>query len=193
MSMAGVAGPMIRSSRSRAARFLVGLTAGGLAGGVVLAVPVYFVGALVQAAVPMQGRLWLLAGTCALFGIADLTNRTPHVWRQVPQRLIHVLPPGTLGVVWGFDLGLLFTTQKVVSLIWLTIAATVLLDPALAIGVLIGTAMVGSLAIAAWSIGGKIRAQSMVQWRQWQLRARRASGITMLTLFVFTVMQAWQP
>jgi len=32
--------------------------------------------------------------------------------------------PGKLGVVWGFDLGLLFTTQKVVSLIWVAIGYT---------------------------------------------------------------------
>jgi hypothetical protein len=185
---------MLRSSRSSGVRFLVGLAIGGIAAGIVLAVPTYLVGVLVQAAVPMQARLWLLASVCALFGVADLANRTPHLWRQVPQRLVHVLPSGTLGMVWGFDLGLLFTTQKVVSLIWVAIAAVVLLGPALAVGVLAGTAMMVSLAIAVWSITGKIGARPMTQLvKQWQKQVRRASGVAMLLLFLVTVVQAWQP
>ena len=115
--MAGVAGPMMRRTRAGAARFLAGLTVGGIAGGLVLSLPVYLLGSALTSVMPLTGRVLLLAAICAVLAWADLRHRTPHVWRQVPQGLVRTLPPGSLGVVWGFDLGLLFTTQKTTSLI----------------------------------------------------------------------------
>src|SRR5215212_10467653 len=115
--MAGVAGPMLRRSRSAATRFLIGLAIGGVAAGLLLALPTYVLGSVVRGLLPEQGRLMVLAAVCGLFALADLASRTPHVWRQVPQRLQDVLPPGALGAAWGFDLGLLVTTQKTTSLL----------------------------------------------------------------------------
>src|SRR5262245_38308325 len=130
--MAGVAGPMLHYKRWHGARFLVALAVGGMLAGLVLSVPVYLVGELLDRLVPLPVRLLALAVLGAALALADLRNRTPHIWRQVPQRLANRLPPGTLGLVWGFDLGLLFTTQKTVSLLWLSIGALLLLHPAAA-------------------------------------------------------------
>ncbi|MQA86076.1 MAG: hypothetical protein GEV03_15960 [Streptosporangiales bacterium] len=191
--MAGVAGPMLRRTAGAGMRFLTGLTVGGVAAGLILAAPAYLLASAVEAAIPMQARLWLLSGVCALLAIADLANRTPHVSRQVPQPLIHRLQPGPLGVAWGFDLGLLFTTQKVVSLIWVALAAVVLLDPVVAAVAPVGIAVLASFAIATSTVRGTTRAEPTFRWeRQWQTRTRRASGLTLLVLFVLTASQAWQ-
>src|SRR5262245_31420094 len=117
--MAGVAGPMLRQSRRAGARLLAGLAIGGALGGLALAAALFLAGRLLGAVMPGTLRLLLLAVAAAAFGLADLADRTPHVSRQVPKVLLGRLPAGTLGLVWGFDLGLLFTTQKTVSLLWL--------------------------------------------------------------------------
>lgn len=188
--MAGVAGPMLRSSRRDGIHFLVGLLVGEAAAGVLLAVPAYLLGDLARAALPLALRLWLLAAACALFGAADLANRTPRLWRQVPQPLIHRLQPGPLGVAWGFDLGLLFTTQKAASLIWVAIAAGLLLDPALAAGVVLGVAVLAGLAVVAASVRFRPR---MARRPGARLRlVRQASGVVLLSLFLTTAVQAWR-
>jgi hypothetical protein len=191
--MAGVAGPMLRYNRRGGVRFLVGLIVGGIVAGILLAVPAYLIGNLLREVLSPPARLWVLAALCVLFGAADLMNRTPHVWRQVPQQMVHTLSPGVLGVVWGFDLGLLFTTQKVVSLIWVALAATILLDPPAAAGVLASIAVLASVSVAGLSA-----AQGMAKFgsgggvRQWVRRVRRTSGATLMILFILTSLQAWQ-
>src|SRR5919108_4692328 len=115
--MAGVSGPLHRGRVGARSRFLLGLAAGGVLSSLFVALTAWLLGTLVQAVVPPAARLLLLALACLAFGLADLTDRTPQVWRQVPASLVHRLPPGTLGAVWGADLGLLFTTKKTVSLI----------------------------------------------------------------------------
>src|SRR5579875_1935508 len=127
--MAGVAGPMLRRDRAQGSRFLLGLLAGGMAASAGLAVLVYAAGTPISSLVPPRYRALLAALLIAGFGLADLTGRTPHVWRQVPQRLVRVLPPGRLGLVWGFDLSLLFTTQKTTSLAWAALTGLLLLAP----------------------------------------------------------------
>lgn len=190
--MAGVAGPMLRHTASSGVRFLAGLTAGGIAAGAVLAVPAYLLATAAQE-VPEPARFWLLAGVCAALAVADLANRTPHVWRQVPQPLVHRLPPGSLGVAWGFDLGLLFTTQKVVSLIWVALAGTILLDPWTAAMAPIGIALLACLAIATATLRSTPpgAADPDFRWeRQWQPLVRRGSGLVLLALSVLTAAQA---
>lgn len=191
--MAGVAGPMLRSHREGAIRFLLGLFVGGIVGGAVLAIPVYLVGTAVQQGLPEQWRLWLLAAVTAGFGVADLANRTPHVWRQVPQRFIHALPPGKLGLAWGADLALLVTTQKVVSFLWVTVAAVILLQPATAVPVLLLIAVLASLPIAVWSLHGVRLRDSIGPWDRVGLpRTRLASGVIILALSLITAVDAWQ-
>lgn len=188
--MAGVAGPMLRSRRRAGARLLIGLLVGEIAAGLLLAVPAVLAGEGLRALVSLQARLWVVAAVCAFFGGADLMNRTPHMWRQVPEDLIDRLPPGSLGLAWGFDLGLLFTTQKAVSLIWVGIAATVLLSPPLAAAVIVGTAVTASMTVMAYSLlwrpGGQLTA-----WLLRRRQVRQGSGVLILVLFALTAVQAW--
>lgn len=189
--MAGVAGPMLRRSRAAGARFLTGLTMGGVAAGAMLAVPTYLLGTLAGGVLPERTRVAVLAGVCAVLGAADLASRTPHVWRQVPQRLQDVLPPGSLGAAWGFDLGLLFTTQKTTSLLWVTLAALVLLAPGASGAVLAGTAAVAALVVALAAIRFDPFADSTGERaRRWFRWARRASGAVILVLFAVTAARA---
>jgi hypothetical protein len=183
--MAGVASPLLRYSRARGTRFLTGLAVGGTAGGLLLAVPVYLIGTL-AGHLPFAVRVGLLALVCAALGVADLLGRTPHVWRQVPQALVRTLPPGALGLAWGFDLGLLFTTQKTTSLIWGSLAAIVLLRPGLAAPVLPGIALVAALSMAVLSIGGF--EPEAKRSRRWIRSARRGSGLVMLAALLAAVL-----
>jgi hypothetical protein len=180
--MAGVAGPMLRDNRWVGVRFLTGLAVGGTAAGLVLAVPVYLVGSLLHDVLPRHVRLVLLGLVVAGLAGADLLDRTPYLWRQVPQRLARVLPGGTLGVVWGFDLGLLFTTQKTVSLIWAVLCAAILEAPSRAPVVLVVIALVASLMVALWSATRYSTILEGRKNRRWVRRARWVSGATMLIL-----------
>jgi len=192
--MTGVAGPLLRNTRTRArgVRFLLGLTIGGAAGGAVLAVPVYLLGRLL-APLPVWVRLTLLAAVCVLLAVADFKQRTPHVWRQVPQGLVNRLPSGSLGLAWGFDLGLLFTTQKTTSLVWVALASLLLLEPSLATAVLISVSVVGTLAMAASSLtAGADDRTSLNFWsRKWLKHVRRGSAVVIVAVTAVTVAQAF--
>jgi hypothetical protein len=189
--MAGVAGPMLRHRRGAGVRLLAGLLVGEIAAGALLAVPAFLLGEGLRAVLGLQARLWVLAALCVFFGIADLTNRTPRMWRQVPEDLVNRLPPGSLGLAWGFDLGLLFTTQKAASLIWVAIAAAVLLDPPLAAALLVGIAVAASMAVAAYSLYWRPGAGRPFGWARWARQVRHGSGVAILILFALTAVQAW--
>jgi hypothetical protein len=189
--MAGVAGPMFRNARRSGWRFLAGLLAGGMMAGMLLALPVYLFGTI-SGALPFTARLFGFVVLCVGFGLADLLLRTPHVWRQVPQSLVRSLRPGTLGVVWGFDLGLLFTTQKTTSLIWVALSGLVLLQPGAALAVLVSVSIVATLAIGAATAVGGVDARIDPQWSaRWVTRMRRASGAVILAVAVGAVSWAW--
>lgn len=181
---------MLRHHRSAGVRLLTGLLVGEIAAGVLLAVPALLLGDGLSAVLGLQARLWLLAALCVFFGIADLLNRTPRIWRQVPEDLISRLPPGSLGLAWGFDLGLLFTTQKAASLIWVGIAAAVLLDPPLAAALLVGIAVAASTAVVAYSLYWRPGARPSA-WALWARQLRHGSGVVILILFILTGVQAW--
>jgi hypothetical protein len=94
--------------------------------------------------------------------------------------------------VWGFDLGLLFTTQKTVSLVWLSLAAVVLLDPVSAPLVLVCVAITASLLVALWSL---TRQAAMIEERRdriWVTRARRLTGAAMMAATLGLVIAAVQ-
>jgi hypothetical protein len=182
--MAGVAGPMLDRRRRQGVLFLVSLAVGGIAAGLMLAVPAYLAGSALQAALPRAGRVALLVAIATLLAVADLRNRTPHVSRQVPQRLVRLLPPGVLGLVWGFDLGLLFTTQKVASLIWAALAAAILLAPSTAPVLLAAVALAATAAVAARSMTPYATRISERMDRPWMPWTRRGSAIIMLLLAI---------
>ena len=187
--MAGVAGPMLRHARARGIRFLAGLLAGGVAAGLILALPVFLIGS-VAANLPETARLLVLAAICLALGLTDLFQRTPQVWRQVPQALIRTLSPGPLGVAWGFDLGLLFTTQKTTSLIWVALAGLVLQQPQAALTALVGISAVATMAIVAASHANGVDARINPHWsRGWTRQLRRISGTVIVALAVATAAQ----
>jgi hypothetical protein len=189
--MAGVAGPMLRTRRGAGTRLLAGLLAGELAAGAVLAGPAFLLGTALRDALPLQARLCAIAALCMLFAVADLANRTPQVQRQVPESLIWRLSPGTLGLAWGFDLGLLVTTQKAVSLIWAAITATVLLSPAAAAIVVIATPVIAGLTVIVHSLARRPGGYRLASWGHRLRLARRGSGAVLAALGVLTAVQAW--
>jgi hypothetical protein len=150
--MAGVAGPLMRRSRPMAARFLLGLTAGHLIVGVLLSFAVFGLGLLITSVVPSAIRMTILVLVTVALAMADALNRTPHTSRQVPVRLYGQLSPGFLGFSWGFDLGLLITTNKTNSLIWVALAGTLLTAPFAAPLLMIEVALLSSAAIFVRSL-----------------------------------------
>jgi hypothetical protein len=184
--MAGVAGPMLRRNRPHGARFLAGLLAGGLLASLLLALVVGWLGTAVALVLPDGWRRAAAVLVLLALAAADLADRTPHVWRQVPQALVRSLPPGRLGLVWGFDLSLLFTTQKSTSLTWAGLVGTLLLAPQAAWVVLPAMTLTGLLAITARSVRyartGPARRGD--RGKPWHRHLRRVAGCALLVLAV---------
>lgn len=127
--MVGVSDPELRDDRRNGVRLLGGLAAGYLAATLLLTLPLIGVASALQAYVdPRISRIVLLVLLLGL-GVADLLGRTPYRDRQVPQRFVTELRPLPRGLLWGFDLGLLVTTQKTSSLLWAAVLGAVLLGP----------------------------------------------------------------
>jgi hypothetical protein len=151
----------------------------------------WLLGTVVGALLPATARWLQLAAVCLVLGVADLTDRTPHVWRQVPQALVRRLPPGALGLAWGFDLGLLVSTQKTASLIWVALAATVLVQPSSAPLTVTVVAVVASLSIAVASIGvAEDRILRLGREDAWRRRLRLGTGLITLALAVLAAATA---
>jgi len=191
--MAGVAGPMLERSKAHGTRFLSGLLIGGLAASSLVATLVYALGTMVSLVAPLPVREVMTAAVVLALGVADLMNRTPHVWRQVPQAFVRSLPPGRLGLVWGFDLALLFTTQKSTSLTWATLAATGLLFPTDSWLVLLTMTAVGVLTIVVRSVAFSLRRPPLAGdgSRSWFVVMRRTAGVSLLGIAAVTVVGAW--
>jgi len=191
--MAGVAGPMLGRSKAQGARFLSGLLVGGLVASSFIATLMYLLGTLASMVAPRFVLEVVTAVVIVALGIADLLNRTPHVWRQVPQAFVRSMPPGQLGLVWGFDLALLVTTQKSTSLTWATLAAVSLLFPTDSWLVLLSMTTIGVLAIVFRSVTWTVRPLPLAgdRGRPWFPVMRRAVGVSMLGLSVITVVGAW--
>ncbi|MDI2131064.1 hypothetical protein [Yinghuangia seranimata] len=182
--MAGVAGPMLQRSKLQGTRFLLGLLVGGLGAAALLASIAYGLGELIAWAVPTLGRQIAAGLVLLVLGIADARDRTWHVWRQVPQAYVRKLAPGRLGLVWGFDLGLLFTTQKSTSLTWGALVGVVLLAPSSAWLVLPGMTTVGMAVISVRSIWFMLTRPSWRgdRGRRWHGRVRLLSGAGLVVL-----------
>ncbi len=180
--MVGVSGPMLAESAAEGRRFLLGLTVGSLAGSVILASAAVVVGVgLARTGLSLSARQAALIAVAVILGLADLANKTPQLWRQVPQRLVRELPSGVLGVVWGIDLGLIVTTKKVTSLWWLAIIGLALIRP----GLLVIAVPVGAVAtvLAIWSWSLRIKGDTAClrkHQRSWITRLRLMSGTAMI-------------
>ena len=186
--MAGVAGPLLQRNRLGGTRFLIGIAVGGVGAGLVLAVPVFLMGQLADHYMPHPIRLALLIAVAVVLGFADLSGRTPHTWRQVPQRLVRTLPPGALGITWGFDLGLLVTTQKTSSLLWLSIIAITLLDPHASPEALVALSLIATIGIVLLSMSKWIAmVEGGMDWT-WVRNTRTVTGVTMLAVALGAVL-----
>lgn len=181
--MVGVSGPLLAESARDATRFLLALVIAGVAGSAVLALVGVALSMALLAGLQLGVRMMCLAAWAVLLGVADLSNRTPQLFRQVPQRLVRELRPGMLGAVWGFDLGLIVTTKKVTSLGWLAIGGAILLSPALVPVCVIAIGLTTSLSIALWSMRVRNNTQCLVRrQREWMTRTRVLSGAGLLVL-----------
>jgi hypothetical protein len=180
--MVGVSGPMLAGSAAAGTRFLLGLTAGSLGGSAVLASAGVVAGlSLAHVGLTFGFRRGALVALAAALGIADMANRTPQIWRQVPQRLVRELPPGVLGAVWGFDLGLVVTTKKVTSLWWLAIIGLILVKPWLLVVAVPAGAFVTALSISSWSLQVKDNTLCLrKRQRAWITQLRMTSGVLIL-------------
>ncbi len=188
--MAGVAGPMLRRSKAEGSRFLAGLMVGELVSSMVLAAALYALGTAVALVAPTFVREVLLGVLVAAFGVADMRNRTPHVWRQVPQKYVRSMAPGRLGLVWGFDLGLLFTTQKSTSLLWVVLAAVGLLSPGSAWLVLPVMAFISVMTVVVRSVYWALPDMVDIS-RPWFAPMRRTLGVAQVGLAVVVMLGAW--
>jgi hypothetical protein len=123
-----------------------------------------------------------------MLGVADLLNRTPHVWRQVPQRFARELNdyPGRLGFVWAVDLGLIVTTQKTTSLLWIGLAGAIVLGtPATVVLTLAVAAVVYAMGTAVLVITGDgflTEPVGLERFGGWAGATRRAAGLAGLGL-----------
>ncbi|MGW1105327.1 hypothetical protein [Streptomyces sp. NPDC002540] len=184
---------MLTRSRSEGTRFLAGLFAGEVIAATLMSPVVYVIGAGLAVLVPHTGLQVVMAAVAVILGVADLLNRTPHIWRQVPQSLVRTHPPGMLGLSWGFDLALLFTTQKTTSLTWAALAAALLLHPSFSWLYLVGMAVVGVLTIALRSITWNFVPLSEFgdRLQPWFVPTRRAAGALLVVVGVLTAAGAW--
>ncbi len=131
--MVGVANPLNNQDRRAASRFIGGLWFGSLVGSLLVAA-LLSVAAVTTALIPEWVRSVAAAAIIVTFALFDLVDRTPQISRQVPQRFARVLSDGLRGLWWGADLSLVYTTRKATSLLWVTLAAGVLVTgPAIAV------------------------------------------------------------
>jgi hypothetical protein len=188
--MAGVSGPMLRDHRG-GVRFLGGLGAGELVGSLVVGLVLYLLGTMVAAITTESVRLGIVAALGVLLAAADVAGKTPQARRQVPQRLLRSgLSPAVLGVMYGFDLGLLVTTRKTASLGWFALAAVSLLRPAFAPVLAIVMTSTTILVITAWTFaaerkpGGRLHNAWWMGHRNWLIAIRALSAATILAVTV---------
>lgn len=184
--MVGVSNPMIRHEPRAGLRFLLGFAVGAAAAVMLLSLCLMALAELASL-LPEEPRSSVLLLVLIGLGVADLFGRTPHVWRQVPQRLVRALRPGRLGVVWALDLGTLVTTQKATSLIWAALAGLILTGASaslpLAVGFVSATFLLGLILLSvygeAWIISQSF---AKVDFATWYRTMRLASGFVILSV-----------
>ena len=135
--MAGVTGPLARRDKHVAIHFVVGLAAGYVVAGVILSLAIESAGVAANALLTAGARLAAVVMACLVLLTLDAIGRTPQWPRQVPVRLFGLLRPGILGFAWGLDLGILVTTRKNSSAVWLLVIGATLTLPIAALPMLL--------------------------------------------------------
>jgi hypothetical protein len=121
--MVGVIGPRVRGTR-QVRGSVVTVTVFALTAMVGAAITGSFVGLLGGAAQALAGERTLAVGVGAagcLLLLADLRMRTPTLRRQTCSTWYRERGAGTAWALWGFDLGLGFSTIRLSSLYWLMV------------------------------------------------------------------------
>jgi len=162
-------------------RFYVGFTLGGLAASLFVSVPIMLLAKL-GSGVAEGGRVAICAAGGMVFAVQDFRHRTPFLRRQVPQDLsLETQNPGFVGLYYGADMGLLFTTQKTTSLVWFGLLCLALFNgtvPILGSLILYSATATTALLMLAWR-----RSDSLCDLyfggrsiRQWTSRAQYLSA-----------------
>lgn len=185
--MVGVSDPLWRDNRRHGLLFIGGFAAGSVAAMAVMSMPLLLLTELAGAIDPAIRAVALTSLLLGL-GVADLLNRTPHIWRQVPQRFARTLQPGQLGFIWALDLGLLVTTQKTTSLLWIGLGGLILAGfpvPVVLAVMTISTVFTVGVILLTVSKAGPALTDPLsplrirVHWVPW---LRRISGVAALAL-----------
>ncbi|WP_270888282.1 hypothetical protein [Pedococcus sp. 5OH_020] len=182
--MVGVSGPLNTYDRGAATRFLAGLATGVAATTVALALMVSLLATL-WARTPTVPRVGLAVSLLLLLGALDLSDRTPELARQVPQRFARVLDPGARGLFWGADLATLVSTRKASSLLWVALVVAPLAGrPTVAVA---GIVAANAAFVVGVTLQTKVPAASVFRGRlgavniSGDIRAlRRATGLLIL-------------
>lgn len=127
--MAGVLSPLSRVSAKRSISFLVSYAVGSAVAAVMMAVPLILVSNWLSAEVSVSVRVAVAVGFGALLLLADVLGHTPSSRRQTPQSLARTLGTAPLGLVYGLDVGLIYTTQMASSLPTIALAGATLSGP----------------------------------------------------------------
>lgn len=180
--MVGVTSPLIRNGKTRDGVALFGWYVMGTAfAGSIVFTGLSIISLGVSAVLPAGARYLLLAFCVGVLLVLDVFGKTPHVSRQTAQRLVD-LPPSVRGFAWGLDIGLLFTTIKVTSLVWVLLLLSVAYPRHALVAVFafyVAYLLTESVATIFDIALGSARVFSRLQGR-WFRRAARAVSVTLL-------------
>jgi len=125
--MVGVSIPATQRNRRTGFSFLLFYTLGSAMAAMLMIVVLIAVRELFSVLPLTSGTANIMVALSALaFGVLDLFGKTPHVRRQTPKGLRELLGHRWSAVVWGFDIGLGFTTIKVSSMLWVSVIVAIL-------------------------------------------------------------------
>lgn len=130
---------------------IVTYSAGSLAGAAMTGLLIGLAGNALQSTLSPGGRAAVIAVSASLLLVADLRAslfKTPSLRRQTCSTWYRRFGPARTFLIWGFDLGLGFSTIRVSSLFWvvaLGVAAAVPADAAPAVMIAYGLALPVSL------------------------------------------------
>jgi hypothetical protein len=101
----------------------LGLTVGFAVSGVAVFGAAWLLGHWIRPTSDDHDLLTLLSATLVLLGLADLADGRVSVFRrQTPERLLSIAPPSVVGLFWGLDTGLVFTTFRTSAASWAALA-----------------------------------------------------------------------
>lgn len=183
--MVGVTDLKLKDRRSEGWRFLRGLSAGYFMGTLFVSILLAGLALLLRDVADLDVLRNLLLASSLILGVTDLLGRTPNTNRQVPQRFIRDVRPMPRGLLWGFDLSLLVTTQKTASLLWVALLGLILVGPVEGILPALfaaGTVYLGGVVVL--SFGGASKITGLDFGRVLIPALQRGSGVLLIGLAV---------